>query len=98
MQESTLRFVKTALQADFTLTSKERQEILAKLTNKDASPPRDRLITRKEAAERLAVSCRSIDLLARAGRLRKVILTGRKRGGRIPESSVNALSTLALRR
>jgi excisionase family DNA binding protein len=91
MQASTIQFVITALQADLTLTGKERQEIMARLTNKAEPHPHDRLLTRQEAAERLAVSCRSIDLLARAGRLRKVFLTGRKRGGRIPESSVAAL-------
>lgn len=91
MQHATIQFVETALRADTTVSAKERQEILARLANKESQQPRDRLLTRQEAAERLAVSCRSVDLLARVGRLRKVHLSGRKRGGRIPESSIIAL-------
>lgn len=91
MQGTTIQFVETALRADTTISARDRQEILARLVNKESPQSRDRLLTRKEAAERLSVSCRSVDLLTRAGQLRKVFLTGRKRGGRIPESSVIAL-------
>ncbi len=91
MQGTTIQFVDTALRADTTISARDRQEILARLVNKEPPQTRDRLLTRQDAAERLAISCRSVDLLARAGLLRKVFLTGRKRGGRIPESSVTAL-------
>ena len=91
MQPSTVQFIDTALRADATIPTKLRQELLTRITGKDDNPVADRLLTRQEVAKRLAVSCRSVDLLARAGRLRKVFLTGQKRGGRIPESEVISL-------
>lgn len=66
-------------------------KVLIRMVNKELTLTRDRLLTRREAAERLAVSCRSFDLLTREGRLPMVFLTGQKRGGRIPESSVIVL-------
>lgn len=79
MTESTRQIITTAINADPTASAAERNAVLAALAG------RDRIVSYKEAAQRLAYrSHKSITRLVRAGRLVKC------RQG-VTESSLNAV-------
>ena len=100
MLATTLQIVKCGLQADPSLTPADRTRLMAVLRNgasavkpETSSERVARIIRRREAAERLSCSLRSIDKLAASGVLPKRKLPGRKRAAGILESDLNALIT-----
>jgi hypothetical protein len=95
MQDSTLKILVATLKADASVAPIERTRLLLILRShgKQIQSLRinngvPKIICRKQAAERLNVSLRSIDLLARQGVLKKCTLPGRQRAVGIFESSL----------
>src|SRR5262249_28623761 len=88
MLETTFAIIKSGLNADPTLSPRDRTQILASLRNRNKSlkieqsqsTDLQRIVRRREAAEMYGCSLRLIDRLAAQGVLRKVRLPGRQRG------------------
>ena len=97
MLQTTCDVVRAALRADPTVTPADRGRLLAALRNGGTTPPATaaptgpRLLRRREAAQMLAVSLRTLDTLAADGTLRRVTLPGRRRGAGFREADVRAL-------
>jgi hypothetical protein len=96
MLATTLKIVRSGLEADPTLTPADRTRLMAGLRNgatpqsKSESPPPDntpRLLRRGEVARRLSCSLRTVDKLP----IKKVKLPGRQRAAGFLEGDVNAL-------
>ena len=84
------------MKADPTVSPADRGRLLAALRNGNATPAPaaptgPRLLRRREAAQMLAVSLRTLDGLAATGALRRVTLPGRRRGAGFRESDLLAL-------
>lgn len=96
MQTLTFDLVKGALSADSTVSSKLRSQILRlmKSGELEATPTTAapvKLLRRKEVAERLNVSLRTVDLWATQGILEKVKIPGRQRACGFRSDQVEAL-------
>jgi hypothetical protein len=97
MLTTTIQIVRSALQADPSISVKERTQALAwlrgkpkiEIPNPAQAPPQ--LIRRAEAARRLGYSLRLIDRLAQQGVLTKRKLPNRKRASGFLASDVDAL-------
>jgi hypothetical protein len=84
MQTLTFEMIKGALAVDHSISPKERKLILNFLRsgnqqNSETPPSPPELLRRDEAAARLKVSLRTIDLWASQGILTKITLPGRQR-------------------
>lgn len=91
MEKATRAAIAAIIRADSTLTHGERSRLLDTLTEPNAAPPHDRVVRRKEAAARLGLSLRGLDLLGRQGVLPKRRLPGRKRAVGVLESDLQTL-------
>lgn len=98
MLATTTQIIRSALQADPSLNPRDRVRLLALIrdTSKNsqgesATHPEPRLLRRKQAAEKLAVSLRTLDKLCSTGILSKRVLPGRKRASGIPADQVDTL-------
>jgi hypothetical protein len=101
MLETTFAIIKSGLNADPTLTPRDRARILASLRNRDNTAELEqsqstedkvqRIVRRREAAEMYGCSLRLIDRLAAQGVLRKVRLPGRQRGAGFLKSDLVAV-------
>lgn len=97
MLNTTADAIRSLLKADPSLTPGDRRAILAQARNhgrttddhKEAAGPQ--LITRKQAAALLNRSPRTVDLLAKAGSLERVYLTGMQRAAGYRKADVVAL-------
>jgi hypothetical protein len=87
MRSETIALIQHALSDDPTLTRAERGEILQAVTGKT---PFDRILHRKEVAQRLMVTSRTIGNWAAQGLLKRVSLPGRKKALGYRESDVSA--------
>ncbi len=92
MQNSTLRVVKAAMEADNSISASKRKNMLRHLADADVlsaqeSKP-DRLLKRRDVALVLGVSSRSVDLYAQRGILRRVRIPGQSRASGFLESEV----------
>ncbi len=99
MLETTVKILKSVLEADPTLTQRERSRLLA-LLRSDRSTGVDqlservpRLIRRAEVARLMSCSLRTVDKLAATGILPKKKLPGRARAAGFLETDVIALLT-----
>ena len=93
MLPTTQTAISAMLKADPSLTPAARVSIISAIRNhgKNArleAAPVARLLKRREVAERLSCCPRTVDSLARAGSLRRVLLPGRSRGAGFVESDV----------
>lgn len=95
MLPSTLNILKAALVADPTLDPAARGRLVTALQaadkSQDAPTPGFRVLRRGEVAKRLSCTPRTVDLLAQAGQLKRVMLPGRRRGAGFLETDVAAL-------
>jgi predicted DNA-binding transcriptional regulator AlpA len=102
MLPTTLQAIRSILTADPSVNPVERNRIVTLL--RYGPPSDDRiaapvtpvkvcLIRRKEVAERLSVSLRTVDSLAQSGTLHKRTFPGRVRASGFLESEVDALLT-----
>mgnify|MGYP001768298195 CR=1 FL=1 len=81
------------LKADTYIQAHDRADILAAIKNSGktaarTAAPGNRVLKRREVAERLGVCPRTVDGLSRSGALRRVILPGRQRGAGYSEADV----------
>ena len=88
--------IRAALRADQTIDAAARQRILDAIdaaSRSEFHPPAPgfRLIRRGEVARRLSCTPRTVDHLAQAGQLKRVMLPGRRRGAGFLEADVAAL-------
>ena len=96
MLNTTFEATKGLLKADPTISPQERSKIL-KLIQRGGEPPASqskeppRLLRRKEAAERLSISLRTLDQWARDGLLTKVTLPGKTRACGFSSEAIDAL-------
>jgi predicted DNA-binding transcriptional regulator AlpA len=100
MLATTLKIVRSGLEADPTLTPRDRARLVTLLRNNQVSADREsatesvaRIIRRREAAARLGCSVRTVDKLHTQGILQKRRLPGRQRSSGFLESDVVALIT-----
>lgn len=94
MLQSTFDIVRAGLKSDPTISPTDRSSLLVLLRNGTGpTKPTDvvRIIRRREAAQRLSCSLRTIDKLAATGVLRKRKLPGRVRASGFLESDLVAL-------
>lgn len=98
LAETTLRIMRSGLEADPGASPRDRARIMEFLRKwgrptEPASPSESvaRIIRRKEAAQRLSCSLRTLDKLAAAGVLVKRKFPGRVRSSGFLEADVNAL-------
>lgn len=102
MLQTTLQAVRSILTADPSVNPAERNRLVSLLRHrpladenntKPAAPTVARIIRRHEVAQRLSVSLRTVDNLAKSGMLRKRTFPGRKRASGFLESDVVELLT-----
>ena len=102
MLPTTLQAVRSILAADPSVNPAERNRLVSLLrhgpladlyTPPSVVPAVARMLRRREVAERLSVSLRTIDAMAKAGTLRKRTFPGRKRASGFLESDVVQLLT-----
>jgi predicted DNA-binding transcriptional regulator AlpA len=101
MLPTTIEVIRAGLKSDPTISQADRTRLLGMLRQRQAEPQattavpaaRPRIVRRKEAAERLGVSLRTLDKLSNQGLLPKRILPGRLRSAGIAESDLAALIT-----
>jgi len=100
MLPTTLQAVRSILTADPSVNPPDRNRLLAILrqgpepqATPAAAPTGPRLMRRKEAAQRLSVSCRTLDKYSQRGLLRKRTLPGHRRASGFLEMDVVALIT-----
>jgi hypothetical protein len=98
MLATTRDIVRSALNGDPTLSPTERSRLLRRLSEPNESIPSPvqlgngpRILRRREAAERLGLSVRSVDKLCKEGSLAKYRLPGRVRACGILESDLLAM-------
>ena len=96
MLHTTQQAIGAMLKADPSITANDRADILAAIKNygKTAArtaAPGNRVLKRREVAERLGVCPRTVDGLSRSGALRRVVLPGRQRGAGYVEADVARL-------
>ena len=99
MLPTTLNAVRSVLATDLQINPHERHRLLSLLRGQplerepatSIGPPGHRLMRRREVAERLSVSLRTVDKYASMGILRKRILPNRKRASGFLASDVEAL-------
>jgi predicted DNA-binding transcriptional regulator AlpA len=98
MQTTTVDIFRSGLKADPSVSPAEAKRILALIVhNMSAAKPENvvqhvaRLIRRREAAQRLSCSLRTIDKLASSGVLTRRKFPGRKRASGFLESEVVSL-------
>ena len=96
MLPTTQTAIAAMLRADPSLTPDARAAILTTMRNHGKSSkleaaPTPRLLKRLEAARRLGCCPRTVDSLARAGSLRRVLLPGRSRGAGFIEADITRL-------
>ena len=96
MLPTTIQAIGAMLKADPTITANDRADILAAIKNSGktaarTAAPGNRVLKRREVAERLGVCPRTVDGLSRSGALRRVVLPGRQRGAGYLESDVEKL-------
>ena len=96
MLPTTYDAVKAVLRADPTISTADRNRLLAALrsdpdTSQTSLQAEPRLIRRREAARRLSFSIRTVDKLAATGVLKKRTLPGRVRASGFLEADVEAL-------
>lgn len=94
MLATTLEIIRAGLKCDPTLSPDQRTQLIALLRKGPspvAPPAPPRLLRRNDVAERLNVSLRAVDKMAKEGVLKRVVLPGRKQGAGFLESQVNAL-------
>lgn len=98
MLPTTLDMIRAALKCDPSLSPAERAEIIDRIKGRKAKPEKsvatpteDRIVRRKEAAKRLGVSLRTLDLIAESGHLKRKKLPGRTRSVGFLESDLLAL-------
>ena len=95
MLATTIKILRSGLEADPTLTPTDRARILATVRNHERAPRETpapgpeppRILRRREVAQRLSCSLRTVDKLD----LPKVRLPGRTRAAGFLESDINAL-------
>ena len=100
MLENSVQVIQAVLKGDPTVSPVERREFLKLLVNGKPALERPasngpRIIRRREAAERLGRTVRSIDQLCQQGILTRVKLPNRVRAGGILESSLTAAISAA---
>ncbi len=93
MLHTTQQAIGAMLKADPSITANDRADILAAIKNSGktaarTAAPGNRVLKRREVAERLGMCPRTVDGLARSGALRRVILPGRQRGAGYVEADV----------
>lgn len=102
MLPTTMQAVRSILAADPTINLGERNRLVLLLRQGPpvegkpavpAAPVKVCLIRRKEVADRLSVSLRTVDNLAKSGLLHKRTFPGRVRASGFLESDVHALLT-----
>ena len=102
MLPTTLQAVRSILTADPSVNPAERSRLVSLLrqrpvaNEKKTTPPDSavaRIIRRQEVAQRLSVSLRTVDNLAKSGMLRKRTFPGRIRASGFLESDVVELLT-----
>jgi predicted DNA-binding transcriptional regulator AlpA len=102
MLETTLKIMRSGLEADPSLTPADRARLMATLRNGGtpqsktaAATPNagPKILRRKQAAKLYECSVRLIDRLAQQGFLKKVRLPGRTRAAGFLESDIEALIT-----
>ena len=102
MLPTTLQAVRSILTADPSVNPTERNRLVSLLRHrplatenntKPTAPTVPRIIRRQEVAQRLSVSLRTVDNLAKTGMLRKRTFPGRIRASGFLESDVAELLT-----
>src|SRR3990172_2037372 len=100
MLNTTLDATRALLKADPSLTPADRAKIVAAIREHGrtvnptpTTPPDKRIMRRAAVAEKLAVSTRTVDNLARSGTLTKVKFPGRVRASGFRSEEVDALIT-----
>lgn len=102
MLPSTLQAVRSILTVDPSINPAERERLVSLLRHgppaagmnvPSGAPAKARLIRRREVAERLSVSLRTIDNLAQSGLLHKRTFPGRVRASGFLETEVVELLT-----
>ena len=96
MLPTTTQIVRTALAADPSLSVSERTHLLKLLrgqreTHVPAAPESPRILRRRQVAERLGRSLRSVDLLSKQRILHKVKLPGRTRAAGFMSTEIDRL-------
>jgi hypothetical protein len=91
MKNATLIALKAILESDPPRSEKDRVELLATLGVETGAAPADRLLTFKQAAERLGRGVRIIHTLAARGALKKYTLPGGVRCAGVRASDIDAL-------
>lgn len=97
MNASTFEAVKSLIKTDGTLGSEERREILNAVKNhgKPAKAETPHIVSRKQVAEILNRSPRSVDMLAAEGVIEKVKMPGRLRACGFRKSDIVSLIEVA---
>jgi hypothetical protein len=101
MLSTTFDALKFLLRADPSISTIERNQLLAGIRNGSLKPgsgestrkAAERVVRREEASKRFSYSARTIDRLAREGILHKIRLPGRKRAAGFLESELVAAMT-----
>jgi len=99
MLQTTLDATKALFRTDPTVTPTDRARLLAIIRSdgaepKPSAPPAElRIVRRSEVAHRLGRSLRSVDLLAKAGILRKHKFPGRTRAAGFLSTEIDRLLT-----
>lgn len=102
MLQTTMQAVRSIMTADPSLSPAERNRLLALLRQRPQADEKNgtpaaqavaRIIRRQEVAQRMSVSLRTVDNLAKSGMLRKRTFPGRKRASGFLESEVVELLT-----
>jgi len=93
MKVTTLEIIRTVLKTDETITTEERARIIRFLTTPVGAPPvapkpPARIVSFKEAAERLACKRQTVYHYCRMGILKKAALAGKERANGVTESSL----------
>ena len=95
MLQTTANAVRVMLRADPSVSTSERNRLLALLRNGGEATPTEpkppRIMRRAEVARILARSTRAVDLLARSGTLPRVMFPGHTRSAGFREADVLAL-------
>jgi predicted DNA-binding transcriptional regulator AlpA len=98
MLPTTVDLLRAGLKSDPTVPPAQRNRLVEflrrwpeALQTEAAKPTEPRMVRRSEAAQRLSVSLRTVDKLAKAGILRKRKLPGRVRASGFLESELSAL-------
>lgn len=100
MLNATIEAARGLLRTDPSLTPGDRSRLLSMLRNHGEAPPTEtappapeppRILRRREAAARLAVSLRTVDAWSKAGFFPKIKLPGRVRAAGFREADLVAL-------